>query len=261
MLHGRLLRTICAASVLIACSPSASAQASDPAPIISGWARALPALARNGMVASQEARASRIGVDILESGGNAIDAAVAVGFALAVTLPRAGNLGGGGFMLVHLAASKKTIAIDYREIAPLDTPRDVFLDEAGRFVPERSQSSGLGVGVPGTVAGLAHAHEKYGSGRFSLAQLLAPAIRLAQDGFIVDDDLADSLPQAAARLGRHPSTREIFFRDDGEPMGRGDKLVQTDLAQSLTLIAQRGPQAFLALASASWLRFAPLAGG
>jgi gamma-glutamyltranspeptidase/glutathione hydrolase len=172
MLHGRLLRVICVATVLTACGDLAIAQAPDPPPpIISGWARALPVLAKNGMVASQEARASRIGVEILEHGGNAVDAAVAVGFALAVTLPRAGNLGGGGFMLVHLAASKKTIAIDYRETAPLDTPLDVFLDEAGRFVPERSQSSGLGVGVPGTVAGLAHAHEKYGSGRFSLAQL------------------------------------------------------------------------------------------
>ncbi len=245
MLHGRLLRIICVAAVLTACGDLAIAQAPDPPPpIISGWARALPVLAKNGMVASQEARASRIGVEILEHGGNAVDAAVAVGFALAVTLPRAGNLGGGGFMLVHLAATKKTIAIDYRETAPLDMPRDVFLDETGRFVAQRSQSSGLGIGVPGTVAGLAHAHANYGSGRFSLAQLLEPAIRLAQDGFVVDDDLADSLPQAAARLGRHPSTRVIFFRDDGEPMRRGDRLVQTDLAASLLQIAQRGPQAF-----------------
>jgi gamma-glutamyltranspeptidase/glutathione hydrolase len=245
MLHRRLLRIICATSILVACSDLVVAQASEqPPPIISGWARALPVLAKNGMVASQEARASRIGVEILEHGGNAVDAAVAVGFALAVTLPRAGNLGGGGFMLVHLAATKKTIAIDYRETAPLDTPRDVFLDETGRFAPERSQSSGLGIGVPGTVAGLAHAHAVYGSGRFSLAQLLAPAIRLAEDGFPVDDDLADSLPQAAARLGRHPSTRAIFFREDGEPMRRGDKLVQADLAQSLSLIAERGLDAF-----------------
>lgn len=246
MVHGCLLRSLWAATFFIACCQSLSAQveAIRQSPIISGWARALPVLARNGMVASQEARASRIGVDILERGGNAVDAAVAVGFALAVTLPRAGNLGGGGFMLVHLAALKKTIAIDYRETAPFDTPHDVFLDEGGRFVPERSQSTGLGVGVPGTVAGLAHAHAKYGSGRFSLSQLIAPAITLARDGFIVDDDLADSLPQALERLGRYPSTRAVFFRNETETKQRGDQLLQLDLAESLSQIAQQGPQAF-----------------
>lgn len=243
-LFGRL-----AALALLVAAPlapeSARAQPVDTnAPIPSGWSRALPVLGQKGMVASQEAKASRVGLDILKGGGNAVDAAVAVGFALAVTLPRAGNLGGGGFMLVRLAETGKTIAIDYRETAPLDTPRDVFLDAEGAFVPERSQSTGLGVGVPGTVAGLAMAHASYGSGRFTLAQLLAPAIALARDGIMVDDDLGESLAQSQRRLGRWPSTRSIFFRPDGAPLGRGDLLVQPDLARSLEAIAQQGPDAF-----------------
>ena len=213
-------------------------------PIIAGYARNLPVLAAHGMVASQEMQASRIGVDILRRGGNAVDAAVATGFALAVTLPRAGNIGGGGFMLVHLAAAQKTVAIDYREMAGALTTRDVFLDEAGRFQPSKSQASGLGVGVPGTVAGFALAHEKYGSGKFSLADLIAPAAALARDGFIVDDDLADSLPSAVRRFAPWPSSRAIFMHADGRPLGRGERLVQADLAASLEAIMTRGPRGF-----------------
>ena len=213
-------------------------------PIIAGYARNLPVLAAQGMVASQEMQASRIGVDILRRGGNAVDAAVATGFALAVTLPRAGNIGGGGFMLVHLAAPNKTIAIDYREMAGVLTTRDVFLDEAGRFQPSKSQGSGLGVGVPGTVAGFALAHAKYGSGKFSLADLIAPAQALAVDGFIVDDDLADSLPSAVRRFAPWPSSRAIFLHADGTPLGRGERLVQSDLAATLTAIMKDGPKGF-----------------
>jgi gamma-glutamyltranspeptidase/glutathione hydrolase len=213
-------------------------------PIISGWARALPTTARHGMVASQETRATQIGVEILRSGGNAVDAAVAVGFALAVTLPRAGNLGGGGFMLVHLKEQGRTVAIDYRETAPAALRPDAFLDEAGRFVPARAQSSGLGVGVPGAVAGLALAHARYGSGKFSLSQLIAPAEALARAGVPVDGDLADSLPQAARRLARYASSREIFFREDGQIKGHGDVLVQRDLADVLKKISERGPAGF-----------------
>lgn len=195
------------------------------------------------MVASQEARASQVGLDVLKKGGNAVDAAVAVGFALAVTLPRAGNLGGGGFMLVRLAGGK-TVAIDYRETAPLDTPRDVYLDADGKFVAERSQSTGLGVGVPRAVAGLALAREKYGSGRFTLAELLAPAVALARDGFAVSDDLADSLAQSQRRLGRWPSSRAIFFGKDGAPLRRGETLAQPALARTLQTLADQGPDAF-----------------
>ena len=215
-------------------------------PIISVNARVLPVnRAGNGMVVSQEAtRASRIGVDILKRGGNAVDAAIATGFALAVTLPRAGNIGGGGFMLVHLAAEKKTVAIDYRETAPADTAKDVFLDAAGNFVPERSQSSGLAVGVPGTVAGFELAHRKYGSGKLTLAELIAPAIKLAREGIDVDDDLADSLPFITRRLARYPSSSAIFLKDGGKPLERGDRLVQEDLAKSLERVAAQGARGF-----------------
>ena len=224
---------------------SARAQdAAGPPPIISGWERALPVLARQGMVASQERRASQIGVDVLKAGGNAVDAAVAVGFALAVTLPRAGNLGGGGFMLVRLKERDETIAIDYREIAPAALKPDAFLDESGRFVPERSQSSGLGVGVPGTVAGLIMAHANYGSGAFSLADLIAPAEALAREGFEVDGDLADSLPQVAGRLGKHESSRKIFFNEDGRIKTHGDRLTQSDLADTLRMIGRHGTEGF-----------------
>jgi len=231
----------------------ALSQAPEPQPIISGWARALPSLARNGMVASQERTASLIGVEILKAGGNAVDAAVAVGFALAVTLPRAGNIGGGGFMLLRLAGPAKTVAIDYRETAPASTSRDVFLDENGAFSPDKAQSSGLAVGVPGTVAGLAMAHARYGSGRFSLADLIAPAIALARDGIPVDDDLADSLPHAERRLGRWPASRKIFFRPDGRVLGRGDRLVQSELADTLAAIARLGPAGFYEGATAERL--------
>ena len=247
MISRQFPRLAASLAVLVCASGATMAQrlANESAPpIIARDARALPVLARNGMVASQEAKASRIGVDILKRGGNAIDAAVAVGFALAATLPRAGNLGGGGFMLVHLAKEKKTIAIDYRETAPVDTPRDVFLDDNGAFVPERSQSSGLGVGVPGTVAGLVLALDKYGSGKLTLAQLIAPAIALAENGFAVDDDLADSLPLAMRRMGSYPSSRAIFMKDGERPLGRGDTLVQHDLAQSLARISRLGADGF-----------------
>jgi gamma-glutamyltranspeptidase/glutathione hydrolase len=211
--------------------------------IISDIGRALPAKAPRGMVSSQEARATRVGVDILAQGGNAVDAAVAVGFALAVTLPRAGNLGGGGFMLVHKAATKETVAIDYRETAPAAATATMFLDDKGEPVPAKSRDSGLAVGVPGTVRGLALAHEKYGSGKFTLARLMAPAILLAREGIEVEEDLADSLPQAAGRLGRHASTRAVFF-NGAKPYGPGDLLVQKDLADTLDAIASNGPDAF-----------------
>ncbi len=215
-----------------------------PAPIITNAARFLPVVARSGMVASQEKLATRVGVDILKAGGNAVDAAVAVGFALAVTHPQAGNIGGGGFMLMHLGGRNETIAIDYRETAPAAMTRDVFLDEKGEADPKKSRDSALGIGVPGTVAGLALAHEKYGSGRFTLAQLIAPAIKLAREGFVVEDDLADSLPRVAPRLARWPASAKIFLKPDGTPLARGDALVQSDLAASLETIAANGPRAF-----------------
>src|SRR5260370_18042149 len=134
-----------------------------------------PVAASHGMVVAQEGRAARIGVEVLEQGGNGVDEAVATGFALAVTYPRAGNIGGGGYMLIHLAQGSIDTAIDYRETAPAATTRTIFLDEHGEADPHKSLDSALAIGVPGTVAGLALAHAQYGSGKFTLAQLSAPA--------------------------------------------------------------------------------------
>ena len=205
---------------------------------------ARPVMARHGMVVSQEAVASRVGVDILKRGGNAVDAAVAMGLTLAVTLPRAGNIGGGGFMLIHLAEGNKTVAIDYREMAPAQTTKDVFLNEKGE--PDRNKSvfSGLAIGVPGTVAGLELAWRKYGAGRVSFADLVAPAARLAHQGLIVDDDLADSLPFATAAFARHPSSSRIYLRPDQTVPRAGDHIALDDLAATLDVIAARGAAGF-----------------
>ena len=224
----------------------ATAQQTPPLagpPIIAQNARLLPVLAQNGMVSSQERLASAIGVDILKRGGNAVDAAVAVGFALAVTLPRAGNLGGGGFMLVHLAKTGETVAIDYREIAPAASTPTMFLNAAGEPDPQKSRDSGLSVGVPGTVRGMALALEKYGSGKFTLAQLIEPSVKLAREGIPVAEDLADSLPGAMGRMSRFPSSMAIFAKD-GKALPRGSMLVQADLANTLESIRQQGPDAF-----------------
>ncbi|MGH6810978.1 MAG: gamma-glutamyltransferase [Methylocella sp.] len=238
-----LLASVLALLCLVAPFASRAEPLLAPA-IISRGARVLPVLASHGMVVAQEGTAAKIGVDILRRGGNAVDAAVAVGFALAVTLPRAGNLGGGGFMLVYLAKEKTTVAIDYREAAPADTPRDVFLNETGEAVAAKSRDTGLAAGVPGTVAGLSLALRNYGSGKFSLAELVAPAAALARSGIDVEDDLADSLRRGQARLKRWPASARIFLRADGTPLGRGDRLVQPDLAAVLDAIGRDGARAF-----------------
>ena len=145
------------------------------------------------MVVAQERLAAQIGADILRQGGNAVDAAVATGFALAVTYPRAGNIGGGGFMVIHSTERDQDITIDYRETAPAAITPDIFLGRRRQARSGKSRNSALGIGVPGTVAGLALALEKFGSGNFTLAQILKPAIALARDGFVVADDTADTL--------------------------------------------------------------------
>src|SRR5436190_21379662 len=165
-----------------------------------------PVQARNGMVVAQERRGAEIGRDVLARGGNAVDAAVATGFAMAVTYPRAGNIGGGGFMTIWLAERNEAITIDYREAAPAAATRDMFLGPDGKPDPAKSRSSVLGTGVPGTVAGLALAHEKYGSGRFTLAELIAPAVKLARDGVPLEDDIADTLASARIRFARWPAS-------------------------------------------------------
>jgi gamma-glutamyltranspeptidase / glutathione hydrolase len=201
-------------------------------------------LAHNGVVVAQEQRAARIGVEILDRGGNAVDAAVAVGFALAVTYPRAGNIGGGGFMVVHLAKTSQNIAIDYRETAPAAASASMFLDTQGNPDPAKSRDSALSIGVPGTVAGLALAYEKYGSGNLSLAELIAPAITLARNGVEIVDDIADTLPQAQARIARWHSSAPVFLNSDGTVLMPGQDLLQPDLAATLRTIARDGPKGF-----------------
>ncbi len=201
-----------------------------------------PVKAQHGMVASVDAMATQVGVEILRQGGNAVDAAVAVGFALAVTHPQAGNLGGGGFMLLRTASGRAT-AIDFREMAPGHASRDMFLDKQGNADSKLSLTSHLASGTPGTVAGLALAAQKYGT--LPLSTLLAPAIKLARDGIPVNDALADDLKTYGKEvLITHPNSKAIFYKPDGTPWQKGDRLVQKNLAHSLQLIARQGPDAF-----------------
>ncbi|MCR4533588.1 MULTISPECIES: gamma-glutamyltransferase [Shewanella] len=220
---------------------SPTLHAEEPS-IFSQMATAQPVWAKHGMVASQETLASRTGVEILKQGGNAVDAAVAVAFSLAVTLPRAGNIGGGGFMLVHLAKENKTIAIDYREMAPSKAKKDIFLDENGDAVTKLSREHGLAVGVPGTVMGMSLALEKYGT--MTMAQVTAPAIKMAQEGISVSPDLAVSLAGLKRRMSQWPSTAAIFYKADGSDFQVDDILKQPELAHSLQLIAEKGIKGF-----------------
>src|SRR4051812_1298612 len=202
---GRRACVVALTLAIIACGPSNAQQGrgfyTPPAP---GTFHPVPA--EFGMVVAQEKLTARIGADILRQGGNAVDAAVATGFALAVSYPRAGNIGGGGFMVIHSADRNEDIAIDYRETAPAATTRELFLGADGKPDIARSRDSALGIGVPGTVAGLAMALEKYGSGNFSLAELLKPAIDLARAGIVVTDDSADTLPDWHKRLAKWPAS-------------------------------------------------------
>ncbi|MGC1553872.1 MAG: gamma-glutamyltransferase [Bradyrhizobium sp.] len=203
-----------------------------------------PVVAEHGMVVAQEKTAARIGTDILKRGGNAVDAAVATGFAMAVTYPRAGNIGGGGFMVIHSVDRHEDVAIDYRETAPAATTSGIFLGADGKPDNAKSRDSALGIGIPGTPAGLALALEKYGSGKFTLAELLQPAIDLARNGVVVSDDGADTLPEWHRRLAGWPSSAKIFSRPDGSSLREGDTLVQADLATTLSAIAAQGPRGF-----------------
>ncbi len=231
-----------AAFALFVFAPAVAA--ADTAPIISPFATARPVIARHGMVVTQEAAASRVGLEVLRLGGNAVDAAVAVGFALAVTMPRAGNIGGGGFMLIHRADLNLTTAIDYRETAPAATTKDVFLDANGEADPFKSRYSGLAIGVPGTVAGLELAWRKYGSGKFTFAELVAPAVALARQGLTVGGDVADSLPIAAPILAKHPSSARIYLKPNGGIPETGDHIALDDLAATLDTIAAEGAAGF-----------------
>ena len=237
-------RSLVAAALILTCISWASAQEQRQlyTPEAADTVKAVTA--ERGMVVAQEKLAAQIGAEILRQGGNAVDAAVATGFALAVSYPRAGNIGGGGFMVIHSAERGQDVAIDYRETAPAAATRDMFLGADGKPDPAKSRDSALGIGVPGTVAGLSLALEKFGSGNFTLAQILKPAIDLARDGFIVADDTADTLPDLYRRMGRWPNSAKSFSRPDGSPLRDGDRLTQADLAATLAAIAERGPRGF-----------------
>ncbi|MPV86219.1 gamma-glutamyltransferase [Ostreibacterium oceani] len=200
-----------------------------------------PVIATQGMVSTQEAVATQIGLDILKKGGNAVDASVAIGFALSVTLPRAGNLGGGGFMVIHDAKSNKTTTLDYREMAPQKASRDMFLDEQGEPDQKKSRFHGLAVGVPGTVAGMIKALETYGT--MPLSEVIAPAIDLAENGIVMTPDLYNSLINLEDRLKQWDSTKAIFYKGD-DYYQIGEKLKQPDLARSLKRIAESGRAGF-----------------
>ncbi|ATR78760.1 gamma-glutamyltransferase [Moraxella osloensis] len=200
-----------------------------------------PVYGKNGMVASEQGLATQVGLDILKQGGNAIDAAVAVGFALAVVLPNAGNIGGGGFMVLHDDKTGKDVAIDFREIAPAKASRDMYLDTQGNVIDGKSLFTHDASGVPGTVAGMEYALKKWGT--MPLSKVLEPAIKLADKGFIVSDVLAQTLKEEKSTLGKWSASKAIFFKN-GEPLKSGDLLVQKDLAKSLRLIAKQGAKAF-----------------
>jgi gamma-glutamyltranspeptidase/glutathione hydrolase len=199
-----------------------------------------PVAARHGMVVASEPLASEAGLEVLQAGGNAVDAAVAVGFALAVTHPQAGNIGGGGFMLVRLAGGE-AVVVDYREEAPAAATRNMFLDAQGKLVPEASTVGPLAVCVPGTVAGLALAHQTYG--KLSWARVLRPAIRLAEQGFPVSYGFSASLREHQEQLSKFSETRRIFLRD-GRFYEPGEVFRQPDLARVLRQIAVSGPKVF-----------------
>ncbi|HID4045861.1 TPA: gamma-glutamyltransferase [Pluralibacter gergoviae] len=241
MMNARFWRAAAVAALLA--GGSFAAVATAPPPVSYGVEEDVfhPVRAQNGMVASVDAAATRVGVSVLKQGGNAVDAAVAVGYALAVTHPQAGNLGGGGFMLIRLKDGRTT-AIDFREMAPAAASRDMFLDAQGNPDGKKSLTSHLASGTPGTVAGLSMALEKYGT--MPLDKVIAPAITLAKEGFIVNDALADDLKTYGSEvLPQHANSKAIFWKD-GEPLKKGERLVQANLAKSLTLIAKEGPDAF-----------------
>ncbi|MDX1733078.1 MAG: gamma-glutamyltransferase [Halioglobus sp.] len=246
----RLLVLLCLGGLSLSCtasttqregSPLPSAQ-SQSAPIINYSQRFLPAMGRGGMVVGPEEIAVETGLAILRQGGNAIDAAVATGFALAVTYPRAGNLGGGGFMLIHLAKDNRQTFIDYRETAPAAATRDLFLDDEGEVDRRREYFSLQSAGVPGTVAGLLYAQRKYG--KLTREEVLAPAIALARDGIPVSITLNLDINSRATQLGADAEATRLFLPGNGRAPAVGSTWKQPDLARTLAHISERGRDGF-----------------
>lgn len=208
--------------------------------ILSGNDIVSPIMGKNGMVVTGEPLSAQVGLDVLQKGGNAVDAAVAIGFAMAVTLPKAGNIGGGGFMVLHLA-NGESLALDFREIAPAKSTRDMFVT-LGIVDPISSRFTHKASGVPGTVAGLATALEKYGT--LSLSEAIAPAIKLAEEGFPVSTRFAADMEDRFIQLKVREATRKVFFKPDGSYYQPGDIFKQPDLAKTLKAIQKNGPDAF-----------------
>ncbi len=222
--------------VLMTCLPTVWAQA-----ILEGE-RFHPVQGKHGMVATSHTLATEVALEVLKNGGNAVDAAVTAGFALAVTQPRSGNIGGGGFMLFSPGDGSAPEAIDYREKAPAAASETMFQDEDGNVVTNRSRFTHLAAGVPGTVAGLALALDRHGT--ISLEEALAPAIKLAREGFIVPRRFTEGLEQAKDRLQRWPATRETFYKEDGSAWQPGERFRQPELAATLQRIADKGVKGF-----------------
>ncbi len=199
-----------------------------------------PVKAKNGMVVTVSTPASLVGVKILKEGGNAVDAAVAVGFALAVTYPYAGNIGGGGFMVIHLNNGKNT-TIDFREKAPLKAYRDMYLDAKGNYIPSLSKEGATSVGVPGSVAGLIYALKKYGT--MPLAKVIQPAIDLAKNGWALDERTVKGLLKNFDKFKKYPSSFKVFFKN-GKPYHVGEIFKQPDLAWTLEQIKEKGRDGF-----------------
>lgn len=218
-------------SLAIALTPSAAVFAASPQ----------PAKGEHGMVVTAQHFASEAGVEVLKKGGNAVDAAVAVGYALAVLYPNAGNIGGGGFMTIRFKDGKSTF-LDFRERAPLAATKTMYLDKDGKPVKGASLDGYLAVGVPGSVAGFEMAREKYGT--LPRQDLMAPAIAYAKDGFVLDQGDAASFASNAARLAKDPAAAAIFMKPDRKPYGAGERLLQPDLAASLAAISEKGADAF-----------------
>lgn len=222
------LRAAVAAALLLA-GASASNAASQA-----------PVAAEHGMVVSAQHLATKVGVDVLKRGGNAVDAAVAVGYALAVVYPAAGNLGGGGFMTVQLADGRKTF-LDFREKAPLAATANMYLDKDGNVIKGLSTNGHLAVGVPGTVSGMEYAREKYGT--MKRAELIAPSIQLAEKGFALEQGDVDMLRTSTSDFKKDPVSGAIFL-NKGEPFAVGQKLVQKDLAKTLRAVSAKGVDGF-----------------
>ncbi|MFQ6604775.1 MAG: gamma-glutamyltransferase [Fidelibacterota bacterium] len=210
---------------------------------LSYGAHRAPVEAENGMVVSASSLASQSGVDIMKKGGNAVDAAVATGFALAVTHPQAGNIGGGGFMVIH-TADGKSHTIDFREKAPLQAHHDMYLDDSSQVIPDLSLFSHLAAGVPGSVHGLLTAWKLYGSGNISRNEILAPAIQLAQRGFILSTGMAAYLNYFRDFFQKDDGARRVFIRTDNKPWKSGDRFKQPELANTLRRIARNGITGF-----------------